>query len=29
MPLLANYWPFVLGGFFLWTIIYISIDKMR
>ncbi len=29
MPLLANYWPYVLGGVFLWTIVYISIDKTR
>ncbi len=29
MPLLANYWPFVLVGVFVWTILYISIDKTR
>ena len=29
MPFFTQYWPFVLGGVFLYTVIYLSIEKTR
>lgn len=29
MPFFTQYWPFVLGGVFLYTLMYLSIEKTR
>ncbi len=29
MPFVANYWPYILGGVFLYVFLFISFDKAR